>query len=307
VTPAGSASNQIGVPAFADEATGDFHETTLSTATIGKGLDSPLDETTDLDGNPREHGGTTDIGAYELIPSAPTCNPVAVSTDFNQPVPIQLICTDVLGAPLTYALIGAPAHGRFSLNPVTGQVLYTPSSGYAGADSFTYDASSANGTAAPATVSVTVAAPIYGGPELISVPSVTGLSETTKRWREGRALPAISAAKRSAKPAVGTTFSFSLDEIASVTFKFTQVERGRKVNGRCVAQTRATRQRRSCTRTITAGTLTFAGRDGANKVRFDGLLGHGKRLGRGSYTVVVTAAVLGARSLPKTLHFTIAG
>jgi hypothetical protein len=42
-------------------------------------------------------------------------------------------------------------------------------------------------------------------------------------------------------------------------------------------------------------------------VRFDGRLSRGRRLIPGSYTLVVTATVLRTRSLPKTLHFTIAG
>jgi Bacterial Ig domain len=305
VTPAGTSTNQTGAPAFVEEATGDFHETSSSAATIGRGIDSALDEATDLDGNPREHAGSTDIGAYELITPAPTCEPVGVSTAFNQPVTIQLACKDVLDAPLTYALVGAPTHGKFALDPATDQVLYTPSPGYAGADTFTYDSSSVNGTATPATVSITVAAPIFGGPELVSVPSVTGLSESTRTWREGGALPAVSATRRLDKPPVGTTFSFILDESASVTFKFTKVEHGRKLNGRCVAPTQANRSRRSCARTVTLGAFSFAGRDGANKVRFAGRLSSGRRLSPGSYTLLVTAAVPGARSRPKTLRFTI--
>lgn len=36
---------------------------------------------------------------------------------------------------------------------------YTPTAGYSGADSFTYTATNASGTSAPATVSITVGAP----------------------------------------------------------------------------------------------------------------------------------------------------
>jgi hypothetical protein len=79
------------------------------------------------------------------------------------------------------------------------------------------------------------------------------------------------------------------------------------VNGRCVLPTHTNSTKRSCTRIVTAGTLTFAGRDGANRVRFDGRLSSVKRLHPGGYTVLVTATVSGRRSLPKTLHFTIAG
>jgi hypothetical protein len=95
VTPAGSATNQTGAPAFVDEAVGNFHELSSSTATIGQGIDSPLDGTTDLDGNPRELNGTTDIGAYEFIPP-PTSTTVGAAP---VPLPVALPIMAPLSAP----------------------------------------------------------------------------------------------------------------------------------------------------------------------------------------------------------------
>jgi hypothetical protein len=95
VTPAGSATNQTGAPAFVDEAVGNFHELSSSTATIGQGIDSPLDGTTDLDGNPRELNGTTDIGAYEFIPP-PTSTTVGAAP---VPLPVVLPIVAPLSAP----------------------------------------------------------------------------------------------------------------------------------------------------------------------------------------------------------------
>jgi hypothetical protein len=84
VTPAGSGTNQIGTPQFVDAAAGDFREQGGSTATIDRGENSPLDGTTDLEGNPRALPGivscgppapaaVTDIGAYEYRPPVPSC------------------------------------------------------------------------------------------------------------------------------------------------------------------------------------------------------------------------------------------
>jgi hypothetical protein len=48
----------------------------------------------------------------------------------------------------------APIHGTATASGAT--ILYTPDTGYIGADSFTYTATNAAGTSAPATVSITV-------------------------------------------------------------------------------------------------------------------------------------------------------
>jgi hypothetical protein len=84
VTPAGSASNQTGLPVFVNAAAGNFHEQASSVATVDLGENSPLNGTTDLDGNPRAlapptacgQNPVTDIGAYELVePSVAACRP----------------------------------------------------------------------------------------------------------------------------------------------------------------------------------------------------------------------------------------
>ncbi len=63
--PSSSANgNQSAEPVFADAAAGSFHELSGS-PTIGAGVDSSQNGATDLDGNPREVAGKTDIGAYQ--------------------------------------------------------------------------------------------------------------------------------------------------------------------------------------------------------------------------------------------------
>jgi hypothetical protein len=69
ITPAGSGTNQTAAPRFVGAPAHDYHEAAGS-PTIGAGINSPLNGTTDLDGNPRTINGKTDIGAYEYV--APT-------------------------------------------------------------------------------------------------------------------------------------------------------------------------------------------------------------------------------------------
>jgi hypothetical protein len=65
--------------------------------------------------------------------------------------------------PLTFRVVGEPAHGAVALAPGGGlraDATYTPAAGFAGDDAFTYVATDARGlTSSPATVTVSVAAP----------------------------------------------------------------------------------------------------------------------------------------------------
>jgi hypothetical protein len=133
-------------------------------------------------------------------------------------------------------------------------------------------------------------------------PTVTNLAESHRVWRAGSKLAQISKAKAP----VGTTFSFSLNESARVMFGFSQQAAGRKVNGRCLVQTRANSHRHACKRTLNAGTLPFTGHLGTNKVSFEGRTTGSKKLQPGTYTLTVTATNAGGRrSSPKQLTFTI--
>jgi hypothetical protein len=68
--------------------------------------------------------------------------------------------TDLDGDSLTVASYIAPAHGTLAIF-TDGSFTYTPSSGYVGADSFSYSASDGSlSSTSPATVSITVNAPI---------------------------------------------------------------------------------------------------------------------------------------------------
>ena len=138
-------------------------------------------------------------------------------------------------------------------------------------------------------------------------PVVSSVRESATKWRVGGRLARISSRQGRGKhrPPVGTTFSFSLNEQASVSFAFTQQVSGRKVSGKCLAQTNRNRHKRVCKRTVTRGTLSFNGHSGVNKVSFQGLISRSKKLLLGSYTLVITASSTGQRSTPKQLKFTI--
>jgi hypothetical protein len=107
---------------------------------------------------------------------------------------------------------------------------------------------------------------------------------------------------------VGTTFGFSLNEQAIVTFRFTRSLPGRKVGHGCVSETRVNRHGLSCKRTVTDGTLSFTGHSGVNYVAFQGRISRAKKLGLGSYTLTITAtSSTGQSSQPRSLSFTIVG
>ncbi len=191
VPTAGSATNQTSAPVFDEAAAGNFHELS-SSPTIGAGANLTDNGTTDLDGNPREIQGKTDIGAYEFVP-APSCTPSKVLAKFGKALSIALHCTDFAGAPLTYAIATNPAHGTVSAPSASGTVVYTSARGFSGADQFTFDATSTHGTSATAT-------------EIVDV---------------GLPAPLLSAVKLHK-----TALQFKLNEAASVTLTFAR--RGHK-------------------------------------------------------------------------------
>lgn len=98
------------------------------------------------------------------VTAAPgSCPPTAVNdsmtTAFNTPTTSDPRAndSDPNGFAFTITAASMPGHGAAAVNSGTS-VTYTPSTGYSGADSFTYTISNGHGSAT-ATVSVTVNAP----------------------------------------------------------------------------------------------------------------------------------------------------
>jgi hypothetical protein len=125
-----------------------------------------------------EDGSVDTVARYSYTP-APTCAPSSTVTSTNTPVTPALSCSDQAGSPVTYAIVSQPAHGTLSaFNPSTGAATYTPDSGYAGTDSFTYNSSSINGTSQPSTVSIVVGPPPACAPETLATSSASALTVT---------------------------------------------------------------------------------------------------------------------------------
>jgi hypothetical protein len=102
-------------------------------------------------------------GIVHAIVSASTSNqaPVAINQNVevlaDSAVNLVLTASDYDNPVLTYSIVNAPAHGILNgLNATTGTLAYTPTTGYIGADSFTFLASDGN-LSATGTVSLSVA------------------------------------------------------------------------------------------------------------------------------------------------------
>lgn len=73
-----------------------------------------------------------------------------------------------------------------------------------------------------------------------------------------------------------------------------------------MAATNENRRKPACKRTVTKGTLSFAGHTGANRVSFQGNISRSRKLGPGNYTLLITASSsAGQRSQTRSLSFTI--
>jgi hypothetical protein len=101
-------------------------------------------------------GASDPATATMTIP--PSCMNVASSTPaLGGATSVALSCTGPAGVPLSYAVVTLPAHGTLgAINQANGTVTYTSQAGYLGSDSFTYQASDADGASNAATATMTV-------------------------------------------------------------------------------------------------------------------------------------------------------
>ncbi len=91
---------------------------------------------------------------------APNCLPIRAATVANRARSVVLACSDPNGDKVALTILRQPRHGRLGgLGAATGSVLYTPAPGYAGPDSFAFQASDGMDVSAPATATVSVALP----------------------------------------------------------------------------------------------------------------------------------------------------
>jgi hypothetical protein len=93
-------------------------------------------------------------GGAGPINQPPSANNQSVSTNEDTSSIVTLTASDPDGNPLTYSVVGAPAHG--TLSGAAPSLIYQPASNYAGTDSFTFRVNDGQANSNLATVSITV-------------------------------------------------------------------------------------------------------------------------------------------------------
>ncbi|WP_197505836.1 tandem-95 repeat protein [Urechidicola croceus] len=89
----------------------------------------------------------------------PVANDDSVSTVEDTPVTIDILSNDTDDGtidPTSVTEITPPANGSISIDPVTGEIIYTPNEGFIGVDSFEYQVCDNDGQCDTATVTITV-------------------------------------------------------------------------------------------------------------------------------------------------------
>jgi hypothetical protein len=132
--------------------------------------------------------------------------------------------------------------------------------------------------------------------------SLTGLSQSHRRWRLGNNAARFSVAS---KPPIGTTFQYTLNEAATVQFAFAKVLPARKASSKCVVQTRRIRRHTGCARSVPSGSLSFSAGAGPHTLLFQGRMTGTKTLKPGSYVLTITATDASGQQATGTLSFTI--
>ena len=165
------------------------------------------------------------------------------------------------------------------------------------------------GSTVARTYALTVA--VAPPPPIVNAPRLSALKQSASRWVAGnklaRLVTATTATARKGRLPIGTTFSFSLDQAASVTFAFRRSVEGRRVAGACVAKSKGNAGKPRCTRTLGSGKLRIPARAGLSRLRFEGRLSSLVKLKPGRYSVAITAANdVGKTSPAQSRRFTIA-
>jgi CSLREA domain-containing protein len=119
---------------------------------------------------------------------------------------------------------------------------------------------------------------------------ITGVSVSRTRFRAG---PKVIANPGKGKTPIGTTISFRLSAAAKVKPTVLRVARGRRAGGKCLAPTKARKDKPRCTRLIRAGSLPTASFSaGRDKINFSGRVA-GHNLAPGRYLVQLAVPASG--------------
>jgi alpha-tubulin suppressor-like RCC1 family protein len=205
-------------------------------------------------------------------------------------------------APYTWSASGLPA--GLSIDAATGQISGRPTAtGSANVTLTVRDADGIVATSAVIPLAITRPAFCACGAVLIPPPEITAASLTNKRFRVGGHATAVSARK----VPVGTIFRFTLSAAAKLRIEITRTAAGLRHGHSCLAPSAKLRRKhaKSCTRTLTVGTLTRASEPRAtDSVAFSGRIGR-HALGPRSYVAVLTASDSAGHSKPVSLSFTV--
>ncbi|MGZ4332243.1 MAG: hypothetical protein ACXVXL_30120 [Solirubrobacteraceae bacterium] len=140
-------------------------------------------------------------------------------------------------------------------------------------------------------------------PPVATVARITSLSETSSTFAAARASTPLTG-RTARRHQRGTTFSFSLDQPATVTVSIQRISPGRLVRRACQPATRARRHKPRCTLHTTVATLTRTGHTAVNKLPFTGRISN-KALSPGRYQARFTATDSAGTSKPLTIAFSI--
>ncbi|RUM65490.1 MAG: hypothetical protein DSZ03_02705, partial [Sulfurimonas sp.] len=129
------------------------------------GNPSPIHYTVDDNEGNTSNPATVTID-YDILNAPPVAVDDATGTNQNIPVTIPVLSndSDPDGDPLQVTEVTDGAHGVVTLDPNSGNPVYTPNPGFIGTDTFTYTISDGHGGFDTATVTVTINAPVTPPP-----------------------------------------------------------------------------------------------------------------------------------------------
>jgi hypothetical protein len=161
-----------------------------------------------------------------------------------------------------------------------------------------------------ASTSVVLAESVTSG-----VPRLTGLQVSSQRVSiagrkvGGRCVKPTKQNKRHkyCRRPVKLKVTYTLNVAATITLTLKQRAPGRKVKGRCARQTKKNHKQARCTRLVAVpGSITLAGKAGANAFTFTGRIG-GRKLGPGGYQLTASPTANGHTGTPQTVTFKVVG
>jgi hypothetical protein len=160
--------------------------------------------------------GVTSDPATVSIDVDPTVTNHAVSTNYGQATTVDL--TDgAVGTSLAYSIVTPSADGAATVDASTGQLAFTPNSGYSGVTTLTYRATDGDAlNSATKTVTVTVLPQANAGSTTVTIPeSGTGASTFDVPTPSGTGPFTYTIVPGSETPGLG---SYSIDSSGTVTF-----------------------------------------------------------------------------------------